>query len=85
MIRRILRFNPKAFIITEFTLLLLIALLSHLLIHAIIIPCLLIHNTINLDSIYNQLSFPVDTILFLLTILLEDSVHLLKIRNNRAP
>jgi len=72
-------FNPNAFINIEFTLLLLIVLLLRLLIHSIIIPCLLIHNTINLDSIYNQISFPMDTILFLLTILFEDSVHLLKI------
>jgi len=33
-------------------------LLLCLLIHSIIIPYLLIHNTINLDSIYNQISFP---------------------------
>jgi len=54
---RVLLFNPKTFIIIEFTLLLLIALLLRLLIHSIIIPCLFIHNTINLDSIYNQIPF----------------------------
>jgi len=71
---RLLLFNSKAFIIIEFTLLLLITLLLRLLIHSIIIPCLLIHNTINLDSIYNQILYYVNTILFLLTILPEDLV-----------
>jgi len=64
------------------SLLLLIALLLRYLnfLNKLIIITCFYSPYIDTYSVFNQISFPADTILFLLTVLLEDSVHLLKIR-----